>query len=53
MTQWIKMWWIIGCKCHGSLVGGVKAYYMVVYLVAFVGYIQYWLIVEDVVAHWL
>ncbi len=36
-----------------SLVVDVKAYFMVVYLVAFVGNIQYWLIVEDAVAHWL
>ncbi len=36
MAQWLKMWWIIGCKCHGSLVVDVKAYFMVVYLVAFV-----------------
>jgi hypothetical protein len=52
-TQRLKMWWIIGCKCDGSLVGGVKTYYMVVYLVAYVDDIQYWLKGEDVVAHWL
>ncbi len=40
-TQRLKMWWIIGCKCHGCLVVDVKAYFMFVNLVAFVGYIQY------------
>ncbi len=41
MAQWLKMWWIIDCKCHGSSAMDVKAYFMVVYLVAFVGNIQY------------
>jgi|LakMenEpi03Aug12_release.lakeMendotaPanAssembly.Ray.scaffolds.fasta_scaffold4915354_2 hypothetical protein len=53
MALRLKMWWIISCKCDGSLVGGVKTYYMVVYLVAYVDDIQYWLKGEDVVAHWL
>ncbi len=53
LAQWLKMRWIIGCKCHGSAVVDMKAYFLFVYLVAFVGDIQYWLIVKDVVAHWL
>ncbi len=53
MAQWLKMWWIIGCKCHGSAVVDMKAYFLFVYLVTWWHILQYWLIVEDVVAHWL
>jgi hypothetical protein len=49
MAKWLKMW-IIGCKCHGSLVLDVKVYIL---HNCISGGIQYWLIVKDVVAYWL
>jgi hypothetical protein len=35
IAQLLMMWWIIGCKCHGSAVVDMKAYFMVVYLVVY------------------